>query len=85
MPDYRPEVLAQLASHGIRPHASTPPELVRSYLSDLYRYEIRSLRARLLRGDFPRQEYTARVLQVRAKYVLLSIPIRLWLVRRETG
>ncbi len=78
MPDYRPQILDQLATHGIHPRAETPPELVRSYLSDLYRYEIRALRARLLRGDFPKDEYIPRVLQLRAKYVLLSIPTHLW-------
>ncbi len=79
MAHYRPEILDQLASHGIQPRPTTPPELVRGYLSDLYRYEIRALRARLLGGEFPKDEYIPRVLQLRAKYVLLSIPIHLWL------
>ncbi len=81
MPDYRPEILEQLAAHGIRPRPTTPPDVVRAYLSDLYRYEIRSLRARLLRHEFPKQEYIPRVLQLRAKYILLSIPTQLWLVQ----
>ncbi len=75
---YRPEVLEQLSLHGIRPGPSTSPELVRDYLSDLYRYEIRRLKGRLLRGEFPKTEYLPRVVQLRVKYRLLSIPTRLW-------
>lgn len=79
MPDYRPAVVEHLLTLGIRPRSSTPPELVRSYLSDLYRYEIRQLRARLLRGEFPKSEYVGRVIDLRAKYPLLTIPIHLWM------
>lgn len=78
MPTYRPEVLAQLAAHGIRPGPTTCPELIRDYLSDLYRYEIRRLRARLLRGEFPRRDYSAHVISLRARYPLLSLPIERW-------
>ncbi len=77
---YRPEILDQLVLHGIRPGASTPPEFVRDYLSDLYRYEIRRLKRRLLRGEFPTAEYLPRVVQLRLQYRLLSIPTRLWLL-----
>ena len=38
---YRPDVLEQLARHGVRPRSTTPPELVHELISDLYRYEIR--------------------------------------------
>lgn len=75
---YRPEVLEQLAQHGIKPGPSTAPDLIRSYLSDLYRYEIRRLKGRLLHGDFPKDEYIGRVVQLRLKYPLLSIPTELW-------
>ncbi len=78
MPTYRPEVLEQLAEHGIRPLPATPPSLIRDYLSDLYRYEIRRLRQRLLRGDIPKQNYSAHVVALRKRYPLLSIPTRLW-------
>jgi hypothetical protein len=76
--EYRPEVLEQLAIHGIRPEPSTRPDFIRGYLSQLYRYEIRRLKGRLLRGEFPKEEYLARVVQLRVQYPLLSIPPRLW-------
>lgn len=79
--DYRPEVLEQLALHGIRPGPATPPALIRGYLSALYRYEIRRLKGRLLRGEFPRHEYLSRVVHLRLKYPLLSIPTDRWLRR----
>jgi hypothetical protein len=76
--DYRPDVLEQLALHGICPGPSTRPEVIHDYLSDLYRYEIRRLRQALLRGAFPKREYADRVVQLRLKYPLLSLPVRLW-------
>lgn len=78
MPEYRPEVLAELINHGIRPAASTRPELIRRYLNNLYRYEIRRLRDRLLAAEFPKNEYLARVVQLRSRYQLLSLPIQFW-------
>jgi hypothetical protein len=79
MPTYRPEVLEQLATHGIQPRPTTEPSLVRDFLSDLYRYEIRRLRARLLRGEIPRQDYSGHVVRLRLRYPLLSIPTELWI------
>jgi hypothetical protein len=76
---YRPEVLEQLAVHGIVARPSTRPDLIRGYLSDLYRYEIRRLKRRLLSGEFPKDEYLARVVQLRLRYPLLSIPLHLWM------
>ena len=79
MSPYRPEILDELALHGICPKPATPPELVRSYLSDLYRYEIRRLREQLLAGKFPKREYSSRVAGLRSKYPLLALPIRFWM------
>jgi len=70
---YRPEVLERLQVHGIRPRSTTPPELVRAYVNDLYRYEIRRLRDRLLRGEFPRNTYLDRVVTLRNKYSVLAL------------
>jgi hypothetical protein len=75
---YRPEILEALAALGIRPGRHTPPPLVRAYLNDLYRYELRRLRDRLLAGDFPKREYAGRVVSLRARYVLLSVPMDRW-------
>jgi len=70
---YRPEVLQVLETHGIRPRPDTPPERVREFVNDLYRYEIRQLRARLLRGEFPRHTYLDRVVSLRNKYRVLAL------------
>ncbi len=75
---WRPEVLEELLLHGIRPGESTSPQLIRDYLSDIYRYEIRVLRARLLRGEIPKEEYSQHVIRLRTRYPLLSIPTRFW-------
>jgi hypothetical protein len=70
---YRRDVLEKLAAHGIRPHATTPPELVREFVNDLYRYEIRHLRDRLRRGEFPKHTYFDRVVTLRNKYSVLAL------------
>jgi hypothetical protein len=70
---YRPEVLAALAEHGIRPTSSSPPDLVRGFVRDLYKYEIRRLRDRLLAKAFPRAEYADRVLRLRERYGVLTL------------
>lgn len=76
---YRPAVLEALLQHGVRPTDRTPPVLVRGFVNDLYRFELRRLRARLLRGDFPKREYSAHVSQLRRRYPLLSLRDALWL------
>ena len=76
--EYVPEVLEALASHGLRPRSSTPPAIVRQALSDLYRYEIRRLKQRLLRGDVRKEDYSGEVINLRKQYWLLSVPVALW-------
>jgi len=70
---YRHDVLRALETHGVRPHPTTPPELVREFVNDLYRYEIRRLRDRLLRGEFPKHTYLDRVVSLRNKYSVLAL------------
>ncbi len=77
---YRDDVLAQLAVHGVRPRPDTPPELVHEFLSDLYRFEIRRLRNRLVHGEDPREGYADRVIELRRKYPLISLKPHQWLV-----
>jgi hypothetical protein len=48
-------------------------------VSDLYRYELRKLRASLLAGAFPKPEYYGRVVALRQRYPLLSLKPRHWL------
>jgi hypothetical protein len=75
---YTPEVLDELAVHGLSPGADTPPKFLRDALRDLYKHEIKVLKRRLLTGEFPKQEYAARVIALRRKYPLLSVPVQLW-------
>ncbi len=70
---YRPDVLRELARHGVQPRAHTRPGLVREFVRDLYKYEIRMLRERMLRGEFPRAEYAARVDTLRREYPVLAL------------
>ena len=58
---YRTDVLAALERHGVRPKPETPPALVRGYVRDLYKYEIRALRERYMRKEFAKKEYAERV------------------------
>jgi hypothetical protein len=81
--EYAPEALEVLAGHGLRPGAGTPPALVRGALNDLYRYEIRRLRGRLLAGEIPKEGYVDHVVGLRKQYWLLSIPVDRWV--RETS
>ena len=76
---YRPDVLEELWRHGVQPTADTDPELVRNYVRDLYKYEIRVLRERYVRGEFPKQEYWKRVDARRRSYPVLAWPARLWI------
>ena len=68
-----------LAEHGARPSRSTPPERLHDFVNDLYRYELRRLRAALLAGAFPKPEYYGRVVALRQRYPLLSLKPRQWL------
>ena len=70
---YRADVLAALPGHGILPTPRTPPELVRDYVRDLYKWEIRRLRERYLRHEFPKVEYWQRVDQLRRRYPVLAL------------
>jgi hypothetical protein len=70
---YRPDVLAALLVHGVRPTSHTRPELVREYVRDLYKFEIRRLRARYLRREFAKAEYSERVDALRRQYPVLAL------------
>lgn len=70
---YRASVLEQLSRHGIHPRSSTKPELVHEFVSDLYRFELRRLRDRLVRKEIPKVGYYDRVVALRRKYPLVSL------------
>lgn len=71
--EYRGDVLAQLVRHGVRPTSATRPDLVHEFVSDLYRFELRRLRDRLVRGEFPRATYYDRVVELRRRYAIVSL------------
>ena len=77
MPRYRPEILEELARHGLRPRADTMPGRLRE-INDLYRVEIRALRDRCRAGEFATAELPVRVVELRTRYMLLSIPVAQW-------
>jgi hypothetical protein len=78
---YRADVLERLWAHGVQPTARTPPERVRDFVRDLYKYEIRRLRERYLRKEFPKREYSIRVDALRRQYPVLALRARDWLER----
>jgi hypothetical protein len=75
---YQPQILDQLANHGLLPRPETPPDALRDAVRDLYKYEIRRLRDRLLAGDIQKRDYAGHVVMLRKRYWLLSIPTSLW-------
>ncbi len=75
---YRSEIVDALPRHGVLLTPQTRPELVRGFVADLYRFELRALRDRLLRQEFPKQEYAGRVIALRDKYAILAWRAREW-------
>jgi hypothetical protein len=76
---FTPEVLDELARHGLLPKPGTSPEKLREQINDLYRIEIRKLRDRCRAGEFSTQELPGHVVELRKRYVLLSIPLAHWM------
>jgi hypothetical protein len=75
---YRPQILEELARHGLCPLPSTPPLALRDAVRDLYRYEIKRLRSRLLAGHIAKKDYAGHVIALRTRYPILSVPPHLW-------
>ncbi len=82
---YHPQILDELARHGLQPAPATPPAFLRDAVRDLYIYEIKRLRARLLAGQFPKSAYAGRVIELRTRYSVLSVPIQRWVVPGDQG
>jgi hypothetical protein len=76
--EYDPELLEALSALGIIPQPHTTPEKVKEAASDLYRYELRRLRDRLLKREIPKAGYSDRVIQLRRRYWMLSVPLHQW-------
>ncbi len=75
---YRLEVLEELERHGVHPKPTTPPQFVKDFVTDLYQFELRKLRDRLMRGEFPKAQYSGHIVQLRKRYLLVSLPLGLW-------
>lgn len=75
---YPAELRDALATFGLAPTLTTPPALVRAALNDLYRFEIRRLRERLLAGQVAREDYVGEVVLLRKKYWPLSLQPSHW-------
>ena len=75
---YHPKVFEELGRFGLCPKATTPPALAKEFLNDLYRHELRTLRARLAAREIPKAGYSDRVVELRKKYLLCSIRVELW-------
>jgi hypothetical protein len=75
---YHIEILEELARHGLQPRPTSSPEQLRDAVRDLYKYEIRRLREDLLAGRIRKPDYAQRVIELRARYPVLSIPLQFW-------
>jgi hypothetical protein len=78
---YRADVLEALWRHGVHPTDQTSPALVHEFVGNLYRYEIRRLRDRMVRREFPKKEYLDRVVQLRKRYPVISMKPDAWLIQ----
>ena len=63
---------------GLSPGPYTKPCRQREQVNDLYRIEIRALRDRCRAGEFPIHDLPKHVVELRRRYILLSIPIDNW-------
>lgn len=75
-------MLAALAVLGVKPAPTTDPEFVKDYVSQLYRYELRRLRDRLVRGEVAKADYKGLIIGLRPRYWMLSIPAARWAAPR---
>lgn len=75
---YPVEFLESLEGLGLAPTLETPPSIVRAALNDLYRHELRTMRDRLRAGEMEKSGYLERVVALRKKYWLLSLPLPAW-------
>jgi hypothetical protein len=76
---YDQRILDELARHGLIPGPETRPNQLRDAVRDLYKYEIRQLRDRLIAGQIAKRDYAGHVVALRERYWVLSVPMQLWL------
>jgi hypothetical protein len=75
---YPPELLEALGSLGLAPRDRTPPAVVRAALNDLYRFELRRARDRLIGGQIEKSGYLDLVVTLRKKYWPLTLQLPAW-------
>jgi hypothetical protein len=75
---YPPELMDVLLAFGLKPLPRTPPAVVRAALNDLYRFEIRRLRQRMVDGKVEKASYADEVVVLRKKYWPLSLQPGAW-------
>ena len=75
---YPPELMDVLVAFGLKPVPTTPPLVVRAALNDLYRFEIRRLRQRMVDGKVEKARYSDEVIVLRKKYWPLSLQPDHW-------
>lgn len=75
---YPPELREALAGLGLAPSVTSPPALVRDAVDDLYKFELRRLRARLRASQIVKADYAGLVIALRKKYWMLTLPIDAW-------
>jgi hypothetical protein len=80
---YRDDVLAECRRYGVFPTEQTPPALARGFINELYKFELRKLRERYIRREFPKADYHRLVIEIRDKYPVLALPPRLWISNPE--
>lgn len=75
---YPPELVAGLNRIGVPHSADVPPAVTREAADDIYKDELRALRARLLAGEFDRAAYVELIIELRKKFWILTLPLSAW-------
>src|SRR5262245_9494859 len=75
---YPDDLVAGLRPLGVEPTSRTRPSVVREFVNDLYRYELRRLRESQRGRELDKAEYHARVVALRKQYWVLTLPPKAW-------
>lgn len=74
----RPEVVAELESHGVTVGPDDTPESLRERLNDAYLEDVRKLRDRQRAGEIPLRDYAGHVERLKLSYPLLAVRLEDW-------
>lgn len=74
----RPQVLEELARHGLTISPDDTPESLRERLNELYVADVRRLKARQVAGEIRLRDYARHAEALREGYPLLGLPLSLW-------